>query len=838
MRRTLIASLSRSWRPHAELVQTFVAGAAQEPRQLQQARTYLYELKLEEALEDVEDATELLYLMHRVSYPAQSHLEIRAGNFLEECASQISARDMLDISRRLQEEPGSGPLWSRVVFERSWFADRAATLLSSLQIDEHITFCAAYWRSLVGNKAQGRQCQHAACGAVVAISQKLAILTAHRIEQCETNGDVERAISLCVSLNIPLHEDVLEDLWEVIFSQAQRVFSPDHIVHVANILAVNCPVTALAAKWFGLLQHVLSNNSISEPCASHAVELLRAMARLRQPPSGEAFEDLLLRLHTNMSQEEVLKCCESISVLPDTVPRLRTALQEMLLALVNGANMENDDSMLWRLRCLSIISPKEGQKLLAEVEERVSATGRAPSVAETQILIRCMRDMQTFPSYLVSACKASYLEAGPQSFNQQDTALLMYVVARSGEHTGVDFYKEVLNRLTATRKFDRRKGDTSNPSMLTVESVEMVLEALRILKADSLLNDQRVYAILRDTVERQQREHGLALDSSLRLLRLLGQLNVSDASLRTNLLMVVSKSLDTITPINVQQLCEVLVILKSRDAFMFRALLSQISRSKPDLISLTSIAKAARRLKFVMYFQQSSILENVSSLEDWSVSDIALVASTSSEKQREILLALPGAGRLAKARAEDLSTVDLLLLISIGCEERTQMTAASAELARRKPLAAGELEVEDALRALAKVVGEKDALGAVCRCAAAALQTTDENMLMRILEVVEPAPGLPNVFFRVIGKSVLRLAGSMTVNNALRWLELYTKYSIRDDSVGKALLSRARTRSNHCAASVDKAIRKAAAMYGKSYTLQNKLKKYKEKVEWFSQNTT
>ncbi|SCU72309.1 uncharacterized protein TEOVI_000388500 [Trypanosoma equiperdum] len=834
MRRSLTLWISKLWRPHAEHIQSLIARSVSEPRELQQARTYLHELKFEQSIEEVDDATDLLYFMHRVSYPAESHLEMKVGEFLSKCAPQVCGQHILAIGKRIQEEPGSGPLWSRVVFERGWFTSSVVAMLSTMTLEEHLTLCASYWHSLLPTP-QSRCGRQLVSGSFVAVSTRLAALTAQRIEGCGDNRPC--AVCLCAKLGIFLRGDTFAELRAVTLSITREMLSAAQVLEVANVLATRRSAETANSEWLVALQEALCRRRTGEVEAAHAVGLLHSMAVLNETTLSEMFEDLLLQLLPGMSQDEILKCCESLSTLSGTAPRIRTEVHRTLCTMaVAGAKGKNfvDKAVPWRLRCLSMVAPQEAGKLLGRFEENIQDAEASLSPSDTRDLIRAMRSLRVFPPRAVTLCKASYLANPLQSFNQQDAVYMMYAGARTGESATSAFFKEVVNRFTTVRKFDRRKSGPHQTSVLTAELLEMVLQALQIAKGRSLLDDARVYAVLRRTLEQLQREGSLSTEANIRLLRLLAGLNVGNASLPTVLLTNVSRALTSLTSADVRELCEVLVALKSRDVLMFRALLEHLGRCGPDRTSLTAIAVAARKLKFVTYFQQSGLLQNLTSLEGWSVSDIVLIAATCSENRRAGFLALPGADVLAQAQAEDLTTLDLFLIISIVADARKQLLSMASALSKRQPLGANDLEAEDALRAIVNVVDDKDALAAVCRSATSALQAMDENMLMRTLEAVRRAPELPNVFFRVVGRCVLRLANSMTADNAIQWLELYVKHSIRDDSVGKALLSKARTRSSNCADLTDKSIRKAAAMYGKSYALHCKLKKNKEKPEWRS----
>nr|CCC90225.1 conserved hypothetical protein [Trypanosoma congolense IL3000] len=837
MRRTLLSWVSGSWRPHAEFIQSLIARSAREPRELQQARTYLHELKVEQSVEEVDDVTDLLYFMHRVSYPAESHLESKAGEFLASCASSVCGHHILGISRRMQEEPNSGPLWSRVIFERAWFIDGVSTILEKLTLEEHLSVCGAYWQSMLMRPHLHHSCRHSTSGSVMSVATKLAALTVQRIEASEA----ERAASvcLCAKLGILLQGEIFADLRAAVLSHARAELSAEQVLEVAETLTIRRFTGVAEADWLGALQDATCFQRSRGVRSSHAVGLLRSMALLQYRSLSKGFEDLLLCLLPSMSQEEVFVCCDSLSSLSCAAPELRTGLQRMLCDADSKGPVKTAQwigTALWRLSCLSPIAPLEARKLLSHVEEDLKDTGRALSPDETKGLIRSMRKLHLFPPTVVSLCKSSYLENSLQSFNQHDAVYMMYAAAHTGEKANSPLMKEALNRLTAARKFDRRQMGCSQANVLSIDALEAMLCAFQVVQGGQLLDDQRVYAVLRNALERLWSERNSSPTTIINLLRQLGQLNISDTSLLSALLTAVSRSLTSLTPENVEELCRVLVALKSRDALMFRALLRHLAQSRPDNKSLASVATAARKLKFVQYFQQSDLLQHITSLEGWGTSDAVLVASTCSVGQRTRLLALPGAQPLLETRAEDLSTIDLFLLMSILGGGKRAITMASV-LSTRQPLTATDVEVEDVLRAVAGVLDDKNAVAAVCRSAAATLQTVDETMLMQILETVTPAADLPNAFFRVVGKSVLRLASSMTVDNALRWLDLYVRYQIRDDSIGKALLMKARTRSSHCAGVADKTINRASEMYGRSYALQCKLKKPKERLEWYSYNS-
>ncbi|RNF12138.1 uncharacterized protein Tco025E_06510 [Trypanosoma conorhini] len=816
---------------HSELLQGWIAGASSEPRQLQQARSYLYDLKLEDAIGEVDDATELVYFMHRVSYPAGSHLETRVGEFLSDVSEQLTCEHLLELGKRLSEDPNSGPLWSRVMFEQPWFAERAAELLEELTLDEHLRFCAVFWRSHLCT-LQSRTPRHATLGSAVAVSQQLALLTAQRIER-EDGG---QAVSLCATLGVPLHVESLAVLRVLILSRTRDgTLDTGQLITVAEALVAH---HSTDTEWTEALQEALCEKPPGEVVAAHAVALLRAMASMRAGPPNTLFEELLLRVLPGMSPEEMLECCECLAALPDAAPRLRKVLQKRLRSMVSSRKGENDDCegvLLLQLRGMSLIAPTEARALLLQYVDRLKDVEGILLPSTTQILVRCMRDLQAFPPELVSHCKNSFLRNTLFTFTQEDSAYLMYAAAHAGEPVDGVFFRELLNRFAATRKFDRRKHKAQHGNFLSIPTVTMVLKSFTVAKGGKLCVESKVYAMLRDAVEQQQRRpEGINMDDAIQILELVVQLGLDDGSLTTPLLTRLSKSIVAMTTAHVKSLCGVLVALKSRDVLMFRALLSHLSQLSPDHDGITSAALTARKLKFVPYFQQSALTQHVTSLEGWSLSDVVLVACACSEKQRKALLALPGAELLSRARPEELTTLDVFLLLSIAGEGKDRRAVMAATLRSRPPLLAGELELEDVWRAFLKVVDDKEAAAAVCRSGAATMQTLDENMLMRILEAASNAPELPNVFFRVVGKNVLRLASSMAVENALRWLQLYVRYGIRDDSVGKALLSKVRTRSSNAAALVDKTLQKASTMYGKTYTTQNKLKKNKERVEWYS----
>ncbi|EAN83202.1 hypothetical protein C3747_356g13 [Trypanosoma cruzi] len=831
MRRTFSYWASRAWRVHSELIQGWIAAASSEPRKLQQARSYLYDLKLEDAIEEVEDATDLVYFMHRVSYPAGSHLETKVGQFLSRLSEQLTRENLLEIVKRLNEQPNSGPLWSRVVFEQPWFSGRVEELLEGLTLEEHVTFCAVVWRSLLP-MLQSHSSQHATRGAAVAVSQQLALLTAQRIER---SNDCQ-AVCLCAQLGVPLQGESLAVLRELILSLTRGGnLSPEQMITVAEgILAHH----STDAEWLDALQVAICGKPLGSVSASHAIAILRAVTSARSGHLSKMFEDLLLRVLPDMSPEDMLGCCRSLTVMPNAAPCLRKELQRLLCSktsLGKGASDRYDDALLLQLRGMSLIAPSEATKLLLRFVDQLKGTEKISSPSMTQILLRCMRDLQLFPPELVSHCKNSFLQNTPSTFTQEDIAYLLYAAARAGEAVDGIFFNELLNRFAATRKFDRRKHKAYHGNLLSIPTVTMVLESFNVAKGGRLSVESKVYAVLRDAIEQQQqqqRPEGIKMEDAMHILKLLVHLGVDDRGLTTLLLTRLSKAIGSMTPIHVRTLCEVLVALKSRDVLMFRALLSHLSQISPDHESITSTALTARKLKFVPYFEQSVLVEHVTSIEGWSLSDIVLVACTCSEKQRKAFLALPGAEVLSQARPEELSTLDLFLLLSISNEDREKTAAIAATLRSRPPIAAGDLEVEDVWRAFVNVADDKEALAAVCRSGAATLQTADENTLMRFLEAASNVPELPNVFFRVVGRTVLRLANNMTVENALRWLELYVGHQIRDDSVGKALLSKVRTRSHNAASLVDKTLRKASTMYGKTYNTQGKLRKNKEKVEW------
>ncbi|RNF01833.1 hypothetical protein TraAM80_06769 [Trypanosoma rangeli] len=820
---------------HSELLQGWIAGASSEPRKLQQARSYLYDLKLEEAIEGVDDATDLVHFMHRVSYPAGSHLETKVGEFLSELSEQVTRGHLLEIGKRLSEYPNSAPLWSRVMFEQPWFADRVAEFFEGFTLEEHLKFCAVFWRCFLF-APQSRDSQRAARGSAVVVSQQLALLAAQRIERGNDGG----AVCLCAQLGVPLQEESLAVLRELILSRVRNgTLDPEQLTTVAKALVAH---HSTDTEWLGALQVALCEKPPGNVMASQAVALLCAMTSMRAGPPSTMFEELLLRVLPDMLPEEVLECCGCLAALPSAAPRLREEIKKHLVSANSLRNSKFDDRQevfLRQLRGMSLIAPTEARALLLQFVDRLEDAEEILSPSTTQIFVRCMRDLKVFPPELVSYCKKSFLQNMSFTFTQEDSAYLLYAAAHAGEPVDGVFFKELLNRFAATRKFDRRKHKMHHANLLSIPIVIMVLESFSVARGGKLSVESKVYAMLRDAIEQQQQStEGINMDDAIHILNLVVQLGVDDGSLTTLLLTRLSKSIGAMTPTHVKSLCEALVALKSRDVLMFRALLSHLSQILPCRDGITSTALTARKLKFVPYFQQSALAEHVTSLEGWSLSDVVLVACACSEKQRKALLALPGAELLSRARPEELKTLDLFLLLSIASEGKDKTAVMAATLRTRPPLLAEDLEVEDVWRAFVKVAEDKDAIAAVCHSSAATMQTLDENMLMRILEAASNAPDLPNVFFRVVGKNVLRLANNMAVENASRWLQLYVNYGIRDDSVGKALLSKVRTRSSNAAFLVDKTLQKASTMYGKNYTAQRKLRKNKDKVEWYSFRST
>ncbi|ORC93482.1 uncharacterized protein TM35_000013590 [Trypanosoma theileri] len=827
MRRSMFLCISPSWRPHSELIQGWIAGASSEPRQLQQARSYMYGLQLEAVLEEVEDATDLVYFMHRVSYPAGSHLEARVGDFLAAAAAQCTREDLLAVTRRLQEAPAAGPLWARVLLARPWLAERLPALLNGLSLDEHIAVAAAVWQALLRSQRDAPCPTPTTTGA----AQQLAALTAQRLTRDKTG----QGVCLCAKLGIPLSEESLVAMRTLILAQTRNGLNATQLGEVAEALAAQ---RSSDTEWIEALQMAICQNPITSIEAQHAVSILHAIAMVPDTPVYVGFEKLLVRLLPDMSVEARLSCCESLAVLSGVAhglrDKLRTTLYSAVSKFIKREYKEcNDDMILRQLRALSLIASKEAKVLLLELANNMKESKHILSPTATQNLIRSMWELQEFPPELVSQCKSSFLQNTLMSFSQEDAAYLLYAAAYAGEPADGIFFRDALNRFVTTRKFDRRRNRTQQINILPILTVIMVLRTFSVAKGGQLTTESKVYSMVRDAVEYHQRQGVITVEDAITILRLLVQLKVVDASLTTVLLTGLSKSISSMTAVQASGLCDVLVALKSRDVLMFRALLSRLVKLHPDHVCITKIAFAARRLKFIPYFQQSALVSQITSLHGWSVSDIVLVASACDKKQREDLLSLPGSEILAKASAEEMTTVDLFLLLSITHGDEPRLVAMTETLKTRPPIAAGDLEVEDAWRAVANVVSNTESLATVCRSCAATLQSVDENMLMRVLEVALTAPKLPNIFFRVVGKSVLRLANSMAIENALRWLQLYVNCQIRDDSVGKALLAKTRTRSNYAAGITDKTIRKAAAMYGKSYTFQPKVKKHQEKVEWY-----
>ncbi|KAH9577175.1 hypothetical protein LSM04_005530 [Trypanosoma melophagium] len=828
MRRTPFLCISRSWRPHSELIQGWIAGSSSEPRQLQQARSYMYGLQLEEALEEVEDATDLVYFMHRVSYPAGSHLEARVGDFLAAAAAQWTREDLLAVVRRLREAPSAGPLWARVLLARPWLVDRLPALLAGLSLEEHIGVAVAIWQALLQSKRDTSR----PTPTTTALAQPLAALTAQRLTRDKTG----QGVCLCAKLGIPLREESLVAMRRSILAQTRNGLNVAQLGEVAEALATQ---RSTDTEWLEALQMAICQKPLANLEAQHVVNILYAIAMAPYTPVHVEFEELLLQLLPDMSLEAKLSCCESLAMLSDAAHGFRDRLRRSLYSVTKGFmkrkhNKEYNEDMIWQqLRGLSLIASKEARELLLELEEDMKENKQNLTPVATQSLIRCMWELHEFPPVLVSQCKLSFLQNTLMPFTQEDAAYLLYASAHAGEPADGIFFRDALNRFATTRKFDRRKNRTQQTNVLPILTVMMVLRAFSVAKGGQLTSESKVYTMLRDALEYHQRQGAINIEDAINILRLLVQLKVIDASFTTAVLTGLSKSISSMTAVQASELCDVLVTLRSRDVLMFRALISRLVELHPDHVCITKTAFAARRLKFIPYFQQSALVSQITSLYGWSVSDIVLVASACDAKQREALLSLPGSEILAKASAEELTTVDLFLLLSITPRDEPRVAAMAETLKTRPPIPAGDVEVEDAWRAVANCVGDTESLATVCRTCAETLQSVDENMLMRLLEVALKAPKLPNIFFRVVGKSILRLANGMTVENAVSWLQFYVNRQIRDDSVGKALLAKTRTRSNYAAGITDKTIRKASAMYGKTYTLQPKVKKHEEKVEWY-----
>lgn len=787
--------LSAQWRPHSEQLKLWIMGSASDATTLSLARDYVSNLDMGSVLQTFEDGLELTSILPAIKYPLGTHTISKLSAHLEASAGEVSAKELRQLASSISLSPENLEYYDAALSTPSV----VAAIRCCLQLadnSELVAFARPFWRG----------CERALQVSRGLSSQVTQIAADELAFRLSTSSNKATFFDLTLMESLPLEQKEMEGLVKQLQSATEELKEADLLGLLKRIAAPRNPQRY--AAWGAAVQKALiEKDGVNDSnCFDVFVRLMltgtiiedsicRQMCKASGYLGPERTAELL-----NARRDSDSASCSSSSSLED----VEAALQRCIRTRLEQSQSETptDEYMEWVL-CLSFFSREEASSLLSRAVTSGRLAGEL-SAKETAIVCNVMISTGVV---LISLLPAIRRSVEKNELSQLTSVHALYILQRSGIKAPPALLKKAIGRAGA------RLVTACAPKGNADDELSPRDRAL-LIAGLCFVEDEQQTVLLRRIVKSQE----LSLSAAMYFLRHAGQTTSSNRWVRK---VVLGRVLRSVSSCHAEDLCLVLSALSDlgvRDAVAFQRVLEELKRKTPRTLDVVAAAKAARNLRLTPLLEQSELIESLGHIANVSSDDILALLSCSTAKQRQSLLLFPDVvAALNRISLADSTTSDLILLFTFLPSRGGKRAEVVVELQAREPIERGALSAGDVIAAFESVASsqEMESLGRVLIRAA---QNCEESHLMRLLRCASRYSKVPKAFFRIAGKPIISAANEkrLSLVNATAWLNFYVDNQIRDDSVGRSLLSLLSSSQSRSPSPFHQAYCRGARFYGVS----------------------
>ncbi|KAG5493836.1 hypothetical protein JKF63_01668 [Porcisia hertigi] len=792
--RRAVQLLSAQWRPHSEQLKLWVLSSASDVTTLSLARDYVNNLDVRSVLQTFEDGLELTSILPAIKYPLGTHAISNLSAHLEASVSELSTKELHQLASSINLSPENLDYYDATLSTPSVIA-AIRCCLQRADHSELIAFARPFWKG----------CERVLQTGTRLVSRVTQISADELAFRLSTSNNKAALLDLTLREGLPLERKEMEGLVTQLQMATEELERAELIDLLERIASVRN--TQRYAAWgaaiqralirrggvsdsdcFGVFMRLMLTGTIIDDTICHQVS--KASGCL-----GPALTADVL----NAWRDSDSVSCSGSSSLED----VRAALHSHILTQLEKSQPETptEEYLEWVL-CLSFFSPTDASSLLSRAVSsgRLGAELSAKEAALVcDIMISTSAD---FPSLLPAVRR----NAEGNELSQRSSVHALYIVQRSGIKAPPALLKKAFGR-AGTRLVAACTTKGSVNDELSPRDKALLIAGL------CFVDDEQQSVLLRRIVDSQE----WSLSSAICFLRHARQM--STKSSRWVKKVAVSRVLRSASSCCAEELSFVLSALSDlgvRDAAAFQHILEELKRKAPCTHDVIVAAKAARNLRLTSLLEQSELIESLGHIANVSSGDLLPLLSCCTPRQRQALLLYPEVGAaLHQTSLTESSTLDLVLLFTFLPSQGSKRAEVVLELQSREPVERGVLSVEDVAAAFeaASSSQEVESLGKVL---VRAVQNCEEVHLMRLLRCASKYPKVPKTFFRLAGKPIISAVNEKRFSpvSARAWLNFYINNDIRDDSVGRRLLSVLSDAQSHSSSSFHTDYIRGARFYG------------------------
>ncbi|GET92161.1 hypothetical protein, conserved [Leishmania tarentolae] len=768
LRKRIVLLLSAQWRPHSEQLKLWIISSASDVTTLSLARDYVTNLDMGSVLQTFEDGLELTSVLPAIKYPLGTHTISKLSAHLEASAGELTVKELHQLASSINLSPENLEYYDAALNTPGV----VAAIRCYLQLSDNselVAFGRPFWRG----------CERTLQVSTGLFSHVTRITADELAFRLSTSNNKATFFDLTLMESLPLEQKEMEGLVKQL-QFSMKELKEENLVDLLKKIAAPRNSQRYAAWGAAVQKALIEKGGLNDSnCFDVFVSLMltgtiidESICRQICKASGSLDSGRTMEL-LNAWRDSDSDSYSSSSSLQDVLSSLQSCIGMRLEQSQPEALTE--EYLEWVL-CLSFFSQEEASALLRRAFTSGKLAGEL-SAKETAVVCDVMISTGFFLPALLPAISRS---VEINELSQRTAVHALYILQRSGIKASPALLKKAIGRagarLVAACASKANADDDLSPR-----------DRALLIAGFCLVDDEQQSVLLRRIVKSQE----LSLSAAIHFLRHAGETTTSNRWVRK---VVLSRVLRSVGSCRAEDLCLALSALSDlgvRDAVAFQRVLEELKGKNPRTQDVVVAAKAARNLRLTPLLEQSEIIEGLSHIADISSDDLLALLSCSTAKQRQSLLLFPDvAATLNQISLTGSKTSDLVLLFTFLPSQGGKRAEVVAELQNREPVERGALPADDVIAAFESVASsqEMDSLGRVLIRAA---QNCEESHLMRLLRCASKYSKVPKTFFRIAGKPIVSAVNEkrLSLVNASTWLNFYVNNEIRDDSVGRSLLS-------------------------------------------------
>ncbi|CCW67578.1 unnamed protein product [Phytomonas sp. Hart1] len=784
--------LSLKWRLHSEQLKQWIALTTFKGMQL--ARTYMHNLNLDEAIEEMDDCCELVGLMQECGYPTGGRHDHWIRSFIVMNADSIGPQLIVDITKRLETHPNTFSRFRSTFFSEPNFISRMKYNITALSPDDFASFAHTFLGLAYGSHDLYSDLEPLTYSFSSAVSASLR--------------DASNPFTLMLSLaecNLLLSHNSLKEL-SVELSIASKKLSREEIRLLIGHISTHGQQKH--NSWVIDLQQSYFSEPLFDYERKEVVYLMKMLAYMKTEPIPQIVQCIIASI-PHLPGSELLSLARSIHQYSLDIQK-QTGLTDVLDSVKNTLNIDmaskisNFEEGAQLIACLSQLNFPETRQLLLDLLlccdlSMITTKG----IANTCI---AMNSLDHYPVEAAILCKA---DLNLSTIDQDEVIHILHAFVQLKSTVDRTLVKKAHGKFSK-RAFTQRKREHQTKLDVYRDSLILLVISLVYLHGNEELKELKGIAL--DLLDKNLFDK----DEKFFILSKLKDGDVSCYDVKKYVVMdLISSIADNFSSFEYQLILETLSDLGIRDANAFVKVLKHLKRTKSSIQNILCAAKAAHKLQLIPQFEASNISEAFDSLSECGTEDVFLLMRLCTPIQRTKIIENPRIQDILNhVDLNSISTSDLFIMFNLSLSQREGPIL--DQLVLRAPLKETDIDAEEVIIAMEKLQSSTlmDKFEGVFRVGSRALQKVNEGQLTRLFNCIKDLAKGPNIVYRVIGSVLLKMVDKISVDCVMMWLLLYFEARIRDNSVGRALAKKALRHSVFLSKESAKKLQRAAEFYG------------------------